>query len=397
MQQNLLHLLCKKNNISYIIFDKKFQVVEAHHIEIIIGSDIRDFLWELIGLEESILEIYATKTPIEVPMVLKDTSYYDLELDTFLSDKNENYFIAYMQKKSKQTNQYANVIKEINKKTLIYDTSQEKKDGLYFKQISKRLITFHVDLDGIITQVNDVCTHFFNIEKEKMLGKHFSYFFHTQKSQLNQQSNIFSATNSLGKNIFFHADIIPIANNAKKIIENIIIAQDITYLKQIEKELKYASEHDTLTGLANRNHLLVSLDKYLNDKKNIHLCIVDIDNFSVINEEYGSHAGDMLLKHLTSILKTIIDPKDSLFRVHKDTFAILFEAEKNKSYIEDLVEKLTENFASNPFVYSQEDSISFSCSILMLWNKDELRTSKEILNLSQKEMQKLKIDKKLSR
>ncbi len=397
MQQNLLHLLCKKNNISYIIFDKHFRVVEAHLIKISIGSDIRDFLWELVGLEEDILKIYSTQKPIELPMVLKGTNYYDLELETFFSDTKEELFIAYMQKKSKQTNQYANVIKEINKKTLIYDTSQEKKDGLYFKQISKRLITFHVDLDGIITQVNDVCTHFFNIEKEKIIGQHFSYFFHTQKSQLNQHSNIFSATNSLDKNIFFHADIIPITNNTNKIIENIIVAQDITYLKQIEKELEYASEHDTLTGLANRNHLLVSLDKYLNEKKNLYLCLVDIDGFSIINEEYGSHAGDMLLKHLTSILKSIIDPKDSLYRLHKDTFAILFEAEKNKNYIEDLLEKLKESFLSNPLIYSADDTVEFSCSILILWDKNELHTSKEILNQSQKEMQKLKIDKKLSR
>lgn len=397
MESSLLNLLCKKNNIAYIIFNNRFKVIETHNLSIKIDLDVREFLWEIIGLEENILEIQSTKKPIEIPMVFRDNHYYDLEIDNFTSQTNENLFIAYMQKKSEQTNQYANVIREINKKTLIYDTSEEKKEGNYFKQINKRLITFNVDLDGIITQVNNVCTHFFNIEKEKMVGRHFSYFFHAQKSRLNQDCNILSATNSMEENLFFHADVIPITNSSKKIVENIIVAQDITYLKQIERELNYANEHDTLTGLANRGHLLKSIDQYIRNNKTIHLCIIDIDNFSIINEEYGAHAGDMLLKYITSMLKAIVDPNDFLYRVYGDTFAILFEAEKNISYIKGLVAKFEENIVANPLIYSAEDTINFNCITLIANNKNRQQTSKEMLSLSQKQMQKLKIDKKLSR
>ncbi len=397
MHKNLLNLLCKKNNTSYIIFNKNFTVSQVNNISIEINSDIRDFLWEIVGIEENIISLDITKKSIQIPMISRDNNYYDLDIDTFISEDSETLYIAYMQEKSQQTYEYAKVIKEINKKTLIYETSDEKKHTAYYKQINKRLMTFHVDLDGMITTVNDTCSHFFNIEKNNIVGKHFSHFFHTQKSQLNENTHIFSAKDSMGKNIFFHADIIPLTDTRNKIYENIIIAQDVTYLKQIKKELEYASQHDTLTGLPNRHYFLKQIDRYIEKELSFTLCFIDIDSFRRINEEYGAHAGDMLLKHITSLLSSTIESDDLLVRVYGDLFAILFEENKNRKYLNAVVEKLKETVLSHPLIYTVDDIIKFNYTSLLLDYPGDIRNTKELLGNAQKHIKKIKIDKRLTR
>jgi len=394
MQKNLLNFLCKKHAISYIIFDDSFHIIDSDGIETQKGLDIRETLWELVGSEEAVLSLRETKSTLKIPMIFRNKEYYDLDIELF-EDSGKKLFIAYMQQKSQETHAYANVIKEINKKTLIYDTSQEKKREAYYKEIDKELITFHVDMDGIITYVNDACLHFFNVERSAMLSQHFSLFFDAQKSQLDKESNIFSAKNSLNKRVYFHTNIIPLRDKQGTIVENIIVAQDISYLKQIKKELEFASEHDTLTGLPNRQYLLKLLDKNIANNEPFYTLFLDIDNFANINEEYGSHAGDMLLKHIASLLQLLREENDKLIRLYGNTFSIVFDTQKSKNYIAALMESM-EELKEQKLIYSSQDTISFDFTTLLLFYPEDATTPKELLNIAKTEMKKRKIDKKLS-
>ena len=391
MQTTLLKLLCQKNALSYIIFNANFLVVETNKKDVQQDSDIREYLWELVGLEDEILALNAEKRPIEMPMILRDGFYYDLEISSLEDQTDQTLFMATMQQRSKHAQEYADVLKKINKKTLIYELSDEKKQNSSYQEINKHLITLHVDLDGSITMVNEAALHFFNLERQEMLGEHFSTFFQPQKSQLSSAS-IFIAKNSSGENIFFYADIIPLADKNAKVFENIIVAQDITHLKKIKHELEYAQEHDTLTGLANRHRFLKVLDTKIEEDKEFFLCFIDIDGFHIINEEYGAHAADMLLKHLSGLLLEFIETDDMLMRLHADTFAIIFETGKNREYIEILLSKLSTLFTENPLYYSDEDIIEFHCTNILLGFPHEIQSSKETLHLAQKLLKRKKID-----
>ncbi len=390
MQTTLLELLCQKNALSYIIFDCNFSVLETNHKNLHQGLDIREYLWEIVGLEDEILALHNKKS-IEMPMVLRDGFYYDLEIISFQEHTDKTLFMITMQQKSKYSQEYADALQKINKKTLIYELSDEKKQNNSYQEINKHLITFHVDLDGHITMVNEAALHFFNLERQEMLTKHFSTFFQPQKSQLNT-TNIFVAKNSSGEDIFFYADIIPLADKNAKVFENIIVAQDITHLKKIKNELEYAQEHDALTGLANKHHFLKIYDTKIKENKEFFICFIDIDGFHTINEEYGSHAADMLLKHLSSLLLAFIESGDMVMRLHADTFAIIFETGKNKEYIEILLQKLPKLFRENPLYYNDEDTIRFSCTNLLLGYPHDVQESKKVVQLAQKLLQRKKID-----
>jgi len=384
----ITQIICKKNNISYITFNKTFEIMEfnesiksvlANSAKLKISCDVRDFMWELIGLEEELSRLYNDddKDSIHFPMIIKDDDYYDLDIETFNSQTGEKLFIAYIIRKSKESLSYINMIKEINKKTLIYESQNRDKQVQEFSLINSRLLSFNVDMDGIITSINSVFLHFFDLTQTEIIGKHFSQYFQARDLNLNNSSTIiFNAVNNQDEIISFHADIIPnTLNNA--IVENIIICQDVSYLKQIEKELEFAAGHDALTGLANRSKLLKKLDEVIQDIQNTNtsfsVCFIDLDKFKPINDNYGHHAGDMLLKHIAKVLSDFVRKGDMVARIGGDEFIILYDTLTEMECLQTIQKRIKELPKKHPFIYSEEDIIEYGFSLgLASYPKDAL-------------------------
>lgn len=93
-------------------------------------------------------------------------------------------------------------------------------------------------------------------------------------------------------------------------------------------QLQYLSEHDALTGLANRHSLLLHCDRALahvhaGKGRQLALLLIDVDRFSVVNQALGSEGGDLLLQQLGERLRQILRLDDCLARLGDDEFAIL--------------------------------------------------------------------------
>lgn len=103
------------------------------------------------------------------------------------------------------------------------------------------------------------------------------------------------------------------------------VCRSIQERKQLEEKLTYINQHDSLTGLYNRNYLEIKMKEY-NEYKNTKLGIAffDLDNLKEINDELGHKSGDSLIKESTQFIRSVI--KDyTLFRFGGDEFIILFE------------------------------------------------------------------------
>ncbi len=95
---------------------------------------------------------------------------------------------------------------------------------------------------------------------------------------------------------------------------------------------------DNLTLLQNRNALI----KRLKNENPETLALIDIDEFSILNDLYGEKNGDEILVNFTSKLKTHFQDNFELFRVGSDRFVIVSNLEDNKlenltSYISGFV------------------------------------------------------------
>lgn len=108
---------------------------------------------------------------------------------------------------------------------------------------------------------------------------------------------------------------------------------------ELNKELKYKSHHDSLTGLPNRLYLNEKIDEIKQqskeNSKKFAIIFLDLDHFKNINDTLGHDVGDALLKKVAGILKNNIKNRNDLItRIGGDEFIIVVG---NITSIDDLL------------------------------------------------------------
>ena len=96
-----------------------------------------------------------------------------------------------------------------------------------------------------------------------------------------------------------------------------------------EQLLLHRSLHDPLTGLPNRTLLEERLEhasaRASGSERMAAVLFVDLDGFKSINDRFGHHCGDLLLKAVADRLSGALRPGDTLARLAGDEFVILCE------------------------------------------------------------------------
>lgn len=107
------------------------------------------------------------------------------------------------------------------------------------------------------------------------------------------------------------------------------LKESINSARKKSAELKWTSEHDSLTELPNRRAFQEKLDsacgKALATGARFALLLIDLDHFKHVNDSLGHSAGDRLLKALGSRLKRSVRQNDFVARVGGDEFAVIVE------------------------------------------------------------------------
>jgi diguanylate cyclase (GGDEF)-like protein len=90
-------------------------------------------------------------------------------------------------------------------------------------------------------------------------------------------------------------------------------------MRQREKGMMNVAYRDPLTNLPNRalfgTRLQEAIARYRQGSKGISTLLIDIDNFSMINESFGQVAGDQILKDTAARFRQVLRNADSLLRV----------------------------------------------------------------------------------
>lgn len=112
------------------------------------------------------------------------------------------------------------------------------------------------------------------------------------------------------------------------LVEGIIeVQRDITERKRIEEKLRSLSLTDELTGLSNRRGFFNLVDQLLKMAKRMNTVIfmlyADLDGLKSINDVYGHHEGDNILKDVAHILKTTYRESDIVARIGGDEFVVI--------------------------------------------------------------------------
>lgn len=115
--------------------------------------------------------------------------------------------------------------------------------------------------------------------------------------------------------------------------------------KKTEQKLQHMLYYDTLSGLHNKTYL----DELLNTKKERTLLLLDINNFSFINNTYGFEIGDKLLINVANIFTKNLQYNE-VCRLNSDQFAIVLENNQN---IAENVTKIKEYFYSHEIIINE--------------------------------------------
>lgn len=100
------------------------------------------------------------------------------------------------------------------------------------------------------------------------------------------------------------------------------LRQEVKMRRNKEKELKYLSMHDPLTGLYNRAYFMELMrDIEENKKVKIGLIVCDLDGLKEINDRFGHLMGDEFIKKAAEVLKSCVRSQDKVMRIGGDEFA----------------------------------------------------------------------------
>lgn len=106
------------------------------------------------------------------------------------------------------------------------------------------------------------------------------------------------------------------------------IVSDISERKAMLDHLRHLAEHDSLTGLYNRQYFTDELERTMQRSMrqnglNCALLYIDLDNFKFVNDTLGHLAGDCVLIEVASLITNRTRKSDLIARLGGDEFAVL--------------------------------------------------------------------------
>ncbi|RWE74278.1 MAG: PAS domain S-box protein [Mesorhizobium sp.] len=122
----------------------------------------------------------------------------------------------------------------------------------------------------------------------------------------------------------------PIMNDREQFCGLVIVFQDFTDARALQRQLAYAAAHDALTGLANRSSFMRTMEELVDQCRlnggEHQFMFVDLDHFKAVNDTGGHAAGDALLRRVADTLRNVLGPEEIVARLGGDEFAVILKS-----------------------------------------------------------------------
>ena len=129
-------------------------------------------------------------------------------------------------------------------------------------------------------------------------------------------------------------------------------------------QLRHASSHDTLTGLANRRSLDEQLRRLSGEAGHVSVAFIDLDDFKQINDVHGHQRGDDVLVTIARRLEAAVGSRGLVSRYGGDEFVILFpdtDHDRATAIGDELLRAVANPIALGPLNLAAGLSIGLAC------------------------------------
>ncbi len=147
-----------------------------------------------------------------------------------------------------------------------------------------------------------------------------------------------------------------------------VILGALARAEKTEAELRYLADHDSLTGLLDRRRFRAELDGYVSFSARYGgqgaVMIIDIDGLKAVNDSFGHHAGDNLIRDIAKILRERVRATDIVARLSGDELAVLMPQTDVEGALQ-LGEALRAQVAEGARPSPEADPVTISVGIAM--------------------------------
>lgn len=166
----------------------------------------------------------------------------------------------------------------------------------------------------------------------------------------------------------WHTHLTPVVRG-DRVTQIVGSSRDLTDRITMEEELRFLSEMDSLTGVANRRKIREELERELaraiRHSHALSILVLDVDHFKVVNDNFGHDTGDAVLRAITTTAEAILRPSDRLGRWGGEEFVIVLpETDKRGAVI--LAERVRGSIAESRAL--PEHSITVSIGVASLFD-----------------------------
>jgi diguanylate cyclase (GGDEF)-like protein len=137
--------------------------------------------------------------------------------------------------------------------------------------------------------------------------------------------------------------------------------------RRVKAKLSFLATHDGLTRLANRALVRERLERMLARSARrgggVSVLFIDLDEFKLVNDTLGHHAGDRLLVAIAGRLQRMVRESDTLGRLGGDEFVILAEGGEAGSGPGEMAKRVGGAFGEPFALQGHSEPLRLSASI----------------------------------
>ncbi|SDS99143.1 diguanylate cyclase/phosphodiesterase with PAS/PAC sensor(s) [Halopseudomonas litoralis] len=182
-----------------------------------------------------------------------------------------------------------------------------------------------------------------------------------------------------------------VRNQVGEITHYVGFFADRTISRQTEEQLRYLTDHDPLTHLANRSLFTRKLGEAIGQTRaqgnSLALLHIDLDRFKNINDTLGHVQADALLREMADRLNTLLPNAFILARLGADEFVVV-KQNMPMPALAELASRLLQTFGEPVRIGDTELIVSASIGISQF--PAEARSSLQLINQASQAMQHAK-------
>lgn len=180
-------------------------------------------------------------------------------------------------------------------------------------------------------------------------------------------------------------DIVFFKTVSNQLFHIVRLMKVIEDLESAQLSIKFLSEHDPLTMLYNRRtferYVKETIERSSKTDFMFSIVLIDIDDFKLINDVYGHHTADMVLKELSERLKKSLGGMDIPARFGGDEFVVLLP-DLSRDTARVVAKRLINILSSKP-VKIEDKEISLSVSAVVVSYPQDGTSEEELITYAE--------------